>query len=59
MENAIYEYVDNTGVNTRDFHAAIMEAIANNGEFSEDLKDIFKLVKCPEGSRAKYSLYFV
>lgn len=40
------------------FHAVIMEAIANGGEFDEDFADIFKLTKTPEGSAAEYVLTF-
>jgi len=40
------------------FHAVIMEAIANGGEFNEDFADIFKLTKTPEGSAAEYILTF-
>lgn len=53
-----YEYIDNTGADTRDFHGKIMDAINNSGKFDEDLADIFVLTKCPEGSRCKYSLNF-
>ncbi len=53
-----YAYIDNTGKDTRDFHAVIMAAIANGGEFGEDYADIFTLTKTPEGSAAEYSLDF-
>ena len=53
-----YSYIDNTGADTRDHHAAIMVAIANGGEFDEDLADIFTLTKTPKGSAAEYSLNF-
>ena len=53
-----YAYIDNTGKDTRDFHAVIMKAIASGGEFCEDYADIFTLTKTPEGSAAEYSLDF-
>lgn len=51
-------YIDNTCSDTRMFHNAIMEAIKNGGVFNDDLSDIFKLVKTPEGSAAEYRLEF-
>lgn len=51
-------YIDNTRTDTRDFHAAIMEAIKNGGIFGEDLADVFRLTKTPAGSAAEYSLDF-
>jgi hypothetical protein len=54
----LYPYIDNTGADTREFHAAIMEAIKNGGEFNEDLADVFALTKTPDGSAAEYSLDF-
>lgn len=53
-----YTYVDNTGKDTREFHAVIMKAIANGGTFDEDFSDIFVLTKTPEGSAAEYVLDF-
>jgi hypothetical protein len=55
----LYPYIDNTNANfTGEFHAAVMKAIKNGGEFDEDLADIFKLTKTPEGSAAEYALDF-
>ncbi len=51
-------YINNTNQDLRAFHAAIMEAIANGGQFTEDLADIFVLTKTPEGSAAVYALDF-
>lgn len=53
-----YAYVDNTGSDTRGFHAVILAAIANGGKFDEDFADVFTLTKTPEGSAAEYSLNF-
>lgn len=53
------DYMNNTNVDVRDFHAVIMEAIANGGKFTEDFEDIFSLTKTPDGSCAKYVLDFV
>ena len=58
MTYKYYAYINNTNVDTSDFHAAIIDAIANGGVFTDDLADIFILVKTPEGSAAEYSLYF-
>ena len=54
-----FSYVDNTGKDLRDFHAVIMEAIANGGQFDEDFADIFVLTKTPEGAAAEYALDFI
>ena len=54
MATAKYHYIDNTGVVSRDFHAMIMEAIANGGTLCEDLADMITLTKCPEGSACEY-----
>ena len=51
-------YMDNTGADTRDFHAVIAEACANDGEFGEDFSDIFTLTRCPEGSACEWALNF-
>ena len=40
------------------FHAVIVEACNNGGEFDEDFADIFKLTKTPEGSACAYILTF-
>jgi hypothetical protein len=60
MTTARYAYAVNVTGNTdvSKFHAVIMEAIANGGEFNEDFADIFKLTKTPEGSAAEYILTF-
>jgi hypothetical protein len=56
---ARYAYINNTGADiTGEFHAAVMTAIENGGEFTEDLADIFVLTKTPEGSAAEYALNF-
>ena len=41
-----------------DFHPVIMAAIANGGVFDEDVADVFKLTKTPEGSAVPYVLTF-
>ena len=51
-----YPYIDNTGVVGRDFHSAIMEAIANGGVLHADLVDMITLTKCPDGSACGYSI---
>lgn len=51
-------YIDNTGADTREFHAVIAEACRNGGEFGEDYADIFTLTRCPEGSACAWSLDF-
>ena len=54
-----YAYINNTNADVSgEFHAAVMEAIKNGGEFNEELSDIFVLTKTPEGSAAEYSLDF-
>jgi hypothetical protein len=51
-------YMDNTGKDTRMFHAAIIKAIENGGAFDDDLADIFTLTKTPAGSAVDYVLNF-
>jgi hypothetical protein len=53
-----YPYCVNCSADTRMFHTAILAAIANGGQFGEDLADIFKLTKCPPGSAAAWALDF-
>lgn len=38
-------YLNNTGLDLTDFHAVILAAIANEGTFTEDFADLFKLSK--------------
>jgi hypothetical protein len=52
-------YINNTNVDVVILHKIIMEAIENNGTFTSEYSDMFKLVKTPEGSYAQYALYFV
>ncbi len=60
MNTTKYAYAVNvTGaIDVSEFHAVIMEAIANGGQFNEDFADVFKLTKTPEGSAAEYVLTF-
>lgn len=51
-------YANNTNKDITAFHAVIMEAITNGGEFGEDFADIFTLTKTPEGSAVEYVLNF-
>ena len=51
-------YANNTGKDVRDFHAVIMEAIANGGQFGEDFADIFSLTKAPDSAPVEYVLDF-
>jgi hypothetical protein len=53
-----YAYAVNVTTDVSAYHAVILEAIANGGEFNEDFADIFKLTKTPEGSAAEYVLTF-
>jgi hypothetical protein len=52
-------YIDRTGADTRQYHAAIMAAIANDGKFPEEFADIFALTRTPTGSKAEWFLDFV
>lgn len=51
-------YMNNTSADVSGVHAAIMAAITNGGEFSEDFADIFTLAKAPVGSAVEYVLDF-
>jgi hypothetical protein len=51
-------YVNNSDQDIRDFHGVILEAIKNDGVFSEDYVDIFQLARTPEGSYAEWILDF-
>lgn len=53
-----YVYANATGKDVSAFHAVIMAAIKNGGQFSEDYADAFKLTKTPDGSAAEYVLSF-
>jgi hypothetical protein len=55
---AKFIYIDNTGSDTRGYHAVIVEAAKNGGTFGEDFADIFTLTKCPDGSACEYALNF-
>ncbi len=41
-------YLNNTGLDLGEFHAVIMAAIANEGVFTDDFADLFKLSKPAE-----------
>lgn len=49
-------YINNTGADITEIHAAIVAAIADGGSFTADYADIFKLRKTPEGSGAEYAI---
>ena len=49
-------YVDNVGGATREFHKAIVEAIANGGKLPEELADVFVLRKTPAGSACEWAV---
>ena len=55
-----YEYIDNTAsdgepVSIR-FHAAIMDAIRNDGHLPDELADLISLTRNPKGSAAEWSI---
>lgn len=51
-----YLYVNNTNLNVAEFHKHIAEACNNDGKLPDEIADIFKLTKCPEGSDCLYRL---
>ncbi len=55
---AKFVYANNTGADVTLAHHEIMQAIKNNGVFSEDYADIFVLTKTPDGAHAEYVLDF-
>ena len=52
-------YLNNTNADLRQLHAVIVEAIKNNGIFTEDFADIFVLTKTPENSACEWVLNFL
>ena len=59
VQEMAHAYGNGTGKDVSFFHEAIMEAIANGGQFDDDLNDIFTLRKTPEGSACDYVLDWV
>ncbi len=49
ISDAPIAYVNNTGANLNDYHAAIMAGIAAGGQLCEELADILTLTK-PAGA---------
>lgn len=49
-------YINNTTADTRQFHAAIVTAIANGGILPDELIDVFTLTRTPPGSAADWRL---